>query len=170
MYLNRILRDRRGSAAVEFALIVPVIMLLYYGMAEATQVLLANRRASFIATGVGDLTAQRPQWSKAQIDDVFNISAAALKPFPVTGLGIRLVSIQTDANAVPKVIWTEQRGSFPAPTDLSTVEKTANQAIIRAETIYRFESPIGRIFPDAFTFKHKKDFRPRSEVAVVLLN
>ena len=55
--LNRFARDRRGSAAVEFALIIPVVMLLYFGMAETTQALLANRRVSVIATAVGDLTA-----------------------------------------------------------------------------------------------------------------
>jgi Flp pilus assembly protein TadG len=168
--LSRLVRDRRGSAAVEFALILPVVMLLYYGMAEASQALLANRRVGFIATAVGDLTAQRTQWRKAQIDDIFNISAAALKPFPVTGLGIRIVSIQTDANAVPTVVWTEQRGTFPTGTSLATVEKTANLAIIRAETVYTYKSPIGRIFPKAFTFEHKMDFRPRGAVAVVLLD
>ena len=170
MHLSRLLRDRRGSAAVEFALIVPVVMLLYFGMAEGTQVLLANRRVSSIATAVGDLTAQRTQLSKAQIDDIFNISAAALKPFPVTGLGIRVVSIQNDANGASTVMWTEQRGSFPAGTSLATVEKTPNLAIIRAETIYTYNSPFGRIFPDAFTFEHKMDLKPRGGVAVVLLN
>lgn len=170
MLLNRLARDRRGSAAVEFALIIPVVMLLYYGMAEATQALLANRRVSSIATAVGDLTAQRTQLSRAQVDDIFNISAAALKPFPVSGLGIRVVSIQTNANSVASVVWQEQRGTFPAGVNLSTVEKTANLAIIRAETTYTYNTPIGRIFPQAFTFEHAMDFRPRGDVAVVLLD
>lgn len=170
MFLSRLLRDHRGSAAVEFALITPVIMFLYYGMAEATQVLLAHRRVSSIATAVGDLTAQRTQLSKAQIDDIFNISASALKPFPVAGLGIRVSSIETDGNSVAKVTWKEQRGTFPADVDLKTVEKTANLAIIRAETTYTYNTPIGRIFPEAFTFTRSMDFKPRGGVAVTLLN
>ena len=168
--LNRFTRDRSGSAAVEFALIIPVVMLLYYGMAETTQALLANRRVSVIATAVGDLTAQATQLKKAQIDDIFNISAAALKPFPVSDLGIRIVSIETTAAGVPQVKWQQQRGTFPSGVDLSTVEKTANIAVIRAETIYTYKTPFGQIFPNAFVFKKQMDMRPRGGVAVVLLD
>ena len=168
--LNRFARDRRGSAAVEFALIIPVVMLLYYGMVETTQALLANRRVSVIATAVGDLTAQATQLKKAQIDDIFNISAAALKPFPVEDLGIRIVSIETTAAGVPQIRWQQQRGTFPSGVDLSTVEKTANIAVIRAETIYTYQTPFGQIFPDAFVFKKQMDMRPRGGVAVVLLD
>lgn len=168
--LNRFARDRRGSAAVEFALIIPVVMLLYFGMAETTQALLANRRVSVIATAVGDLTAQATQLKKAQIDDIFNISAAALKPFPVSDLGIRIVSIETTAAGVPQVKWQQQRGTFPSGVDLSTVEKTANIAVIRAETIYTYKTPFGQIFPNAFVFKKQMDMRPRGGVAVVLLD
>lgn len=168
--LNRFARDRRGSAAVEFALIIPVVMLLYYGMVETTQALLASRRVSVVATAVGDLTAQATQLKKAQIDDIFNISAAALKPFPVKDLGIRIVSIETTAAGVPQIRWQQQRGTFPSGVDLSTVEKTANIAVIRAETIYTYQTPFGQIFPDAFVFKKQMDMRPRGGVAVVLLD
>lgn len=170
MRLSRLARDRRGSAAVEFALIMPVVLLLYYGMAEATQALLANRRVSVIATAVGDLTAQATQLSKTQIDDIFNISTAAIKPFPVTPLGIRIVSIETNANAVPQIKWQQQRGTFPAGVDLKTVEKAPNIAVIRAETIYTYKTPFGRIFPEAFVFKKQMDMRPRGGVAVTLLD
>jgi len=168
--LNRFARDRSGSAAVEFALIIPVVMLLYYGMAETTQALLASRRVSVIATAVGDLTAQATQLKKAQIDDIFNISAAALKPFPVKDLGIRIVSIETTAAGVPQIRWQQQRGTFPSGVDLSTVEKTASIAVIRAETIYTYQTPFGQIFPQAFVFKKQMDMRPRGGVAVVLLD
>jgi Flp pilus assembly protein TadG len=168
--LNRLVHDHRGSAAVEFALILPVVILLYYGMAETTQALLANRRVSVVATAVGDLTAQATQLKKAQIDDIFNISAAALKPFPVTPLGIRIVSIETNASSTPQIRWQQQRGTFPSGVDLKTVEKAPNIAIIRAETIYTYQTPFGRIFPKAFTFKKQMDMRPRGGVAVTLLD
>ncbi len=169
MRLSRLARDRRGSAAVEFALILPVVVLLYYGMVESTQALLANRRVSVIATAVGDLTAQATQLRKAQIYDIFDISTAAMKPFPTDKLAIRVVSIETDDRAVAKVKWKEERGTFPA-VDLSNIEKTANIAIIRAETIYTYKTPFGRIFPSAFTFKKQMDMKPRGGVAVVLLD
>lgn len=168
--LRRLARDRRGSVAVEFALIVPVIMVFYYGMVETTQALLAHRRISVIATAVGDLTAQATQLNTAQIEDIFNISTAALKPYPVTTLGIRIVSIETNAAGAPQIRWQRQRGTFPTGVDVTSVEKTANIAIIRAETIYTYQTPFGRVFPQAFTFKKQMDLKPRGGAAVVLLD
>ena len=171
MQLSRLIRNRRGSAAVEFALIFPVVMLLYYGMAEGTQALLANRRVGFIATGVGDLAAQRTQLNKAQIADIFNISVAALKPFPTEQLGMRLTSIEINANGVPTQRWTQAHGAAVGDANFSDItETTVGAAFIRAETIYTYQTPFGRIFPTAFTFKHKMDLRPRGGVAVVLLD
>lgn len=169
--LNRLSRDRRGSAAVEFALILPLVLVLYYGMAEGTQALLANRRVSSITTAVGDLTAQRTQLTKAQIADIFNISVAAMKPFPTEKLGMRLTSIEINANGVPTQRWTEAHGAAVGDANFSDItETTVGAAFIRAETIYTYQTPFGRIFPTAFTFKHKKDLRPRGGVAVVRLD
>ena len=167
--VKRFVHAQGGAAAVEFALILPIMLVLYYGMTEATQALLANRRVSFIATAVGDLTAQRTQLKKSDIDDIFNISTAALKPFPADQLAIRVVSIETDSKAVASVKWKEERGSFPA-VDLSNIEKTANIAIIRAETKYTYTTPFSRILPNTFIFKKQMDMKPRGGVAVVLLD
>lgn len=172
MHLNRLIRDRRGSAAVEFALILPVVMLLYYGMVEATQAVLANRRAGVVTVAVGDLVAQSPQLSRAQIDDIFNISTTVMKPFPTSELGIRLVSIQNNASGVPKEQWRQEHGAATLDAvDFSDIkDRTAGAAFIRAETKYTYHSPLNRIFKNAFVFKHQMDFKPRGGVAVVRLD
>ncbi|MBT9473294.1 MAG: TadE/TadG family type IV pilus assembly protein [Pseudomonadota bacterium] len=169
MHIARFLRDRRGSAAVEFALVVPIMLVLYYGMVEATQALLVNRRVSFIATGVGDLTTQAAQLSKTQLQDIFKISTAVMKPFPTDTLAIRVASIETDAQGVPTKKWEEVSKAFSYPVDLTTVTKEPSTAIIRAETVYTFNSPLKKLMPNALVFKHKMDLKPRAGVPVVLL-
>ena len=58
MQLKHLIKDRRGAAAVEFAFIAPVMILMYYGLAELTQAMMADRRASHVASAIGDLVAQ----------------------------------------------------------------------------------------------------------------
>ena len=47
-------RDPRGVSAVEFALIAPLLILMYCGMAELSLAMMAQRRLSNIASAIGD--------------------------------------------------------------------------------------------------------------------
>lgn len=171
--MMRFARDRRGAAAVEFAFVAPAMMLLYYGMVESTQALLANRRASYLTTAVGDLVTQQAQVTPDDVDNIFNAATAVLKPFPSdTGsLAIRVTSIQMNASGVPSVIWSRARGTIPA-TNLATIDanlKTANNTLVRAETIYTFKTPFQKMMPGTFTFRHTADLRPRAGAAIPLV-
>lgn len=170
MHLKRFLRDRRGVAAVEFALTLPVMLILYFGMVEATQAMLANRRAGYLTTAVGDLLTQQAQVTSSQVDDIFDAGTAVLKPFSTQGLSVRVTSIEIDGSGRATQAWTRARGDIPA-ADLSQIDKKLlepNSALVRAETIYKFETPFQQVLPGVFTFRHRMDLRPRTGVAIPL--
>jgi Flp pilus assembly protein TadG len=171
MRLTAFFKHRGGAAAVEFALIIPTIMLLYYGMVEGTQAMLAKRRAGYLTTAVGDLVTQKAQVSAADVDGIFAASTAVLKPFPTDDIAIRVTSIQMDETGKPIKVWTRAQGTIPE-ADLASIPdslKQPNMAIVRAETIYKFKTPFQRMLPGEFEFKHKMDVRPRTGVAVPLI-
>ena len=62
--------DRRGVSAVEFALIAPVLIVFYFGIAELTQAMMASRRASHVASSIGDLVAQEQSVTNAEMTKV----------------------------------------------------------------------------------------------------
>ena len=51
-------RDKRGVSAVEFALLTPIILLIYVGVAEIGNLLTVERRVETVASTAADLTAQ----------------------------------------------------------------------------------------------------------------
>ncbi|MBA4013556.1 MAG: hypothetical protein C0481_16965 [Phenylobacterium sp.] len=166
-----LLRDRRGSAAVEFAFIVPIVLMLYFGMVEATQALLANRRASATTTAIGDLVTQQAQVTTADVTGIFNASTSIMKPFPTDQLAIRVTSIEISANGTPVEKWTLDNGKTIAKTDLTTVAtsmRTPNTAVLRAETVYTYRTPFQKMLPGPFTFRHKMDLAPRAGVPIAL--
>lgn len=172
MRLMRFFRHRGGAAAVEFALIIPTVMLLYYGMVEGTQALLAKRRAGYLTTAVGDLVTQKAQVSEEDVENIFDASTAVLKPFPTEGLAIRVTSISIAADGTPTEVWTRARGTI-GEAKLATIDPELLKqegAIVRAETIYKFKTPFQRMLPGEFEFKHKMDLRPRTGVAVPLID
>lgn len=171
--LRKLHRDRRGSAAVEFAFIVPIVLGLYFGMVEATQALLANRRAGAVTTAVGDLVTQSVQVSPTDVDNIFRASTAIMKPFQTDGLAIRVTSIEINASGAPIQRWTRDNGKAIAATNVSTVAasmRTPNTAVLRAETVYTYNTPFKTMLPNAFTFRHKMDLAPRAGVLIQLVN
>ena len=51
-------RREEGVAAVEFALIMPFLLLLYFGSMEASALFTADKRVNSISATVGDLDSQ----------------------------------------------------------------------------------------------------------------
>jgi Flp pilus assembly protein TadG len=52
------LRDRRGVAAIEFAFIAPLLLLLYFGTVDTANWYMAHRRLVLAGSTVADLTTQ----------------------------------------------------------------------------------------------------------------
>ncbi len=163
---DRLAADARGVAAVEFALLVPILVLLYFGMAELTQGALAERRASHTASSVSDLVAQSSTITAAEVDDVFNIGGAIVYPFPTTSLAMRVTSITTDTHGNATVDWSRASGGMTALTKGSSVTMssniiTASQSVIKAETTYVYTPAIGYIIKAPITFHETSYSRPR---------
>lgn len=176
--MRRFFGDIGGAAAVEFALIAPVMVAMYFGMAELTQGLLANRRVGHVTAAVGDLVAQYPVLTESQVTDIFSITTSLMAPMSSANLAIRVTSISIDEDENATVTWSRAQGptssTIPALADDAAVNdipadlKNANEALVRADTEYVYTSPLGDIMPNPITFKHTIYLKPRSDVPVAI--
>ena len=169
--LKRLRSDQRGVAAIEFAIIAPFAIALYCGFAELTMAMMADRRVAHAAAVVGDLVAQSPSVSQADLTDVFQVGGAILNPFTATPLKMRITSVVADVNGVPKVSWSQASGmtaltggaavvGFP-PTLLSP-----GDSVIQADVSYAYTSPLGLTLPTPITFTNTFYLKPRQSAAV----
>ena len=69
MSARHLARDSRGVAAVEFALLLPILLLLYFGVVELTQGVMTQQRANHVAATVGDLVSQSSSLASADVAD-----------------------------------------------------------------------------------------------------
>ena len=116
---RRLRGDRRGVSAVEFAMLAPVIISLYFGLAEVCQGFMAQKRAGHAAAMVGDLVAQRDVITSDEIDDAFEIGDLIMKPFPSTTLNIRVSSVTRGNDDVNRVDWSRGSGMTARTTGSS---------------------------------------------------
>lgn len=164
--LRRLGKDRRGVAAVEFALIAPVMVVLYMGLAELTMAMMAERRASHAASVIADLVAQSTQITGAQVTDIFKVGGAVLAPFPATTLQMRVTSVLADATASPKVVWSQGSGMAALKAGdpaqgLPAGLLLAGESVIVANVTYAYNSPIQATLPKAVNFTSTFYLKPR---------
>ena len=165
-FLAKLRRDNRGVSAVEFALIAPAMIAFYFGLAEITQALLAERRAGHAASAIGDLVAQSSTISSTEITDIFSIATTIMKPYPTNTLKMRVTSVSANASGVTTVDWSSAQGGLTAYTAGASITVpsgviAANQSVVMSEVQYSYDSPVDFFMPSAVTFDRKFYLRPR---------
>ncbi len=123
--LAALARDARGLAAVEFAIILPLMLVTLFGVIGTTTAFSIDRKVTLIARTMSDLVSQNERVSSAQIDNFFEIGKAILYPYspaenPVSGgpLWVRVseLYVHPDSGQV-RVQWSEVRGTKSGPDD-----------------------------------------------------
>lgn len=167
-FLRRFRRDQRGLSAVEFAMLAPVMILLYFGMVELCQAYMAQKRMSHVASMVADLTARAQVVNQTGLDDTFNIGGQVMQPFSATPLSMRVSSVTRDDNGVVKVDWSYGRGLAPISGELAVPDGLIDnkQSLIVSEAVYDYDSPIDRFLPGITQMSRTFYLRPRSVNAV----
>jgi Flp pilus assembly protein TadG len=170
---RRMARDRRGASALEFAMITPILILLYVGIVEIGNLLTLHRRAASVASTAADLTAQVKSVATVDLEDILKASGTLLTPYSTTPLKVVLSSVVADQNNVGKVEWScankgAGRGAgstFALPVGLTV----ADSSVIVAEVTYSYKPTLGlsEIFsPRAFEMKRTFYARPRKSFKV----
>jgi Flp pilus assembly protein TadG len=162
-WLGRFAGDVRGVAAIEFALIVPVLIVCYLGLSEFGQAYMAQKRMTHTTSQVADMIARAPETSRAEIDAVMDIGSLIMQPFPEAPLDLRVTSITRDNNGVARVDWSRGRG-MAALSGVQTVPAglIANgETIIMGEAAYDYDSPLDTFVPAGTRFSGRHYLRPR---------
>ena len=170
--LKRFARDVAGVAAIEFAFIAPVLITMYFGVAELTQAMIAQRRVSHAASTIGDLVSQGQTIAVGDFADVWIVGQTIVSPFPTAPLNMRISSITANAQLVSKVDWSEGHGMSPLAkastvTVPASVISVAGDSVIKAEVSYVYTSPVNYILHSPVTFTDTFYFRPRLSNQVV---
>ena len=177
--LNHLLRlksfaaDKRGVSAIEFALVAPILIMAYLGMAELTLGMMASRKASHLAATIGDLAAQSETLTSANITDLYAIGASMLQPFDTSGskVKIRLTSVTMQSNSQATVDWSTAQNMTPYAkgfpiSSITSTQISAGQSLVMTEVEYDYTSPIGNFLPGESAFKYTFYHHPRNGAMV----
>jgi TadE-like protein len=114
-WMRRTLSCESGMAATEFALVLPMLVVLFFGMLEASEALTVNRRVAKAVNTLSDLTAQLDTISPTQFDNLVTGVLEIMNPSSLTGVQVSVVSVILDTDgSSPIVHWSRDRnGNTP---------------------------------------------------------
>jgi Flp pilus assembly protein TadG len=74
--------DCNAVAAIEFAMIVPIMLVMFFGTVEFSSAVAVNRKVTLIARTLSDLTSQSLSVSNTDLTNFFTASNAIMTPYP----------------------------------------------------------------------------------------
>ena len=82
--VNRFHRDVRGMAAVEFAIIVPLMLTVFFGTIEVSNGVTIDRKLTLAARTLSDLISQGAKATDLDLDNAFEMGSASAQSMSTT--------------------------------------------------------------------------------------
>lgn len=171
---RRLMRACRGAVATEFAMAMPVIMLIVLGGSEIARYALLHQKLARAAVTMADLVSQAEEISEADITQLFAAVDPVMKPFSMGANGVVILSSVTASGGDPaQVAWQRSGGGTltPASSGLGTEGGAASlpagfvvrdgETAIVAEVFYSFAPLFTAGLVPVNTIYQRALFRPR---------
>lgn len=115
-----ILRDERGSAAVDMIVVLPIMLLVFISVVELTSALRLDRKVVAAAQTTADLITQRREVSTTDLNDILRAAELILEPYPASGHTVGIVGVQYNENTgAPETLWTQSKNGGSVPDALA---------------------------------------------------
>lgn len=189
-----LLKDCSGLAATEFAVIVPVMLVMFFGTVEFSSGVAVDRKVTLVARTLSDLTSQSPptqaQSPSAVVDDnflqnVFTASIAILTPYSATPTKATLSEIYVDSSQTATIQWSKAAtiGSGATQATLTTLSShvagdvvtsivpptllVKQTYLILSEVSYLYTPTVGYVMKAGVTLSDFAYTRPRQVTCVI---
>lgn len=138
-HLRKFVRARKGVAAIEFALIAPVLLLLYFGTVDLANWYMTHRRLVLAGSTMADLTTQSAGTvTVGNLNDYWNEVGSIIPPMRDTDVNLTMRNFRKDGNSARRQ-WSYSQGSCggtPTAEQLAAIaasEMTEGNDILVAE-------------------------------------
>ena len=120
---SEFLADTKALAATEFAVIVPLMLVMFFGTVELSSAVAIDRKVTLIARTLSDLTSQSSgTLTDTNLQNTFTASMSIISPYDDTLVNGTIAQIYIDANSVAKIQWSKS----------ATIASGATQATLAA--------------------------------------
>lgn len=170
-------RDARGIAATEFALIVPIMLVIFFGTIQVSTGFAVERKVTMVTRTLSDLISQASQIGDVDISNAFVMGGAVMTPYPSAPIKAVVSQLYIDPTTkVAKVKWSKASNAVARACNETVTIPTGLQVpgkyLIMSEVTYNyqpmagFDSTLSFIAP-TIPLKDRTFTRPRQSDSVL---
>jgi Flp pilus assembly protein TadG len=171
---GRAIADDRGVAAVELALILPVLVLLYAAGFEVCQAATVNRKLTDTTAELANLTSQYTTVTKSDIATIMNASSETMTPYSNGDLALVVSEISIDGTGKASVTWSEaylngvpfQGNPLTTPPKAPPSFVTPNSAYIVVQSTFAYTPVVAGSFMAPMTLSNQSFMLPRDAASI----
>lgn len=146
--LNRLKRKDEGIVAIEFALLLPVIFLMFAGLYDLTNLMFCNNKLNQTAQELSNFIT-RGNLTRPQLDSILQAAPLLMQPYNFAANGKIIVTCVTQTSSAstpppPTSPWTDTYGSGAGTTRISLgnlpggLVLKSGQTVIFTEAFYTY--------------------------------
>src|ERR1700716_3814140 len=106
--VTTLLRDQSGIAATEFAVIVPLMLVMFFGTVEFSSGVAVDRKVTLVARTLSDLSSQSTTVTDTDLTNFFAAAAGILTPYSATPTKSTITQLYIDPTTLTaKVQWSK---------------------------------------------------------------
>lgn len=150
--LRRWSADRRGIAATEFAIIVPIMLVLFFGTVEFCSGVAVNRKVTLMARTLSDLTSQSTQVATTDLNNFFAASTGIMTPYATTPVNSTITELYVDPTTLKaRVQWSQGAAprSVSSVVTVPTALLVSGTYLILSEVNYLYVPTVGYVMGKA---------------------
>ncbi len=176
--LARFGRQESGIAAVEFALILPIMMTMYFGLVEFSQALGHDRKSVVVTRSLVDMVTQSVIVDNADMTSIFAAATAVMAPYPQDRIAMRVTSYRIDGAGNAFVDWSDVR-NINAPVayvakphceaanpSVPSQIRAVRTSLVQAEVLLNHRPTIGYTLVGNIEMKESQFMKPRIAATV----
>lgn len=163
-----------GVAAVEFALVLPIMLALYIGSVEASAVISMDRKLQSATGALGDLVARSDTTIPAgTLADYFKAAGGIMTPHDPDKLKQVVTQVEVKADGTTSIVWSYEYAngvvspgtkhvaptSYNLPTAMTNIAR--GKFVIVAEATYEYPPLYGLTFQQPVNLYRQNFFMPR---------
>lgn len=170
-YILSFLKDTRGLAFIESAMILPLMLTLLFGLFDLGQAIVINQKVTSAAHMASDLIARNSVITQADLDDAVGGALMVIDPYNRDLLGVDIVGIQFDEDDDPAVLWRhthnmDAEASLPSSASGLGVE---GEGVVAVAVRYSYTPRFSGVFVGDFDMREISYMRGRRTSVVKLI-